>query len=179
MERIDRHDAGPNISVEETAGTTTGVNRGEDVVHNDEPNVFDAFEDDEEAIDSSFHTHYAVRPNASAPKSKKHTRTPPFFPHHRLSNQTQAAPKITPSLRHPGHHIRSSDIHGMRVDRYLQTRQGESSFRGKLRVLMSVLWTSFDEVGFILFYSRFFFQNLTLHFIEDALQRHWNKYCPK
>ena len=106
LEKVDSHDAGPDISAEETVTTTTaGVNGGEDIVHSDKPNTSDAStsEEDDESVDSSFHTHCALHHNASTQKAEAHAR--PFSPHHHLSDQTQAASKITPSLHHQGLHI--------------------------------------------------------------------------
>ena len=53
------------------------------------------------------------------PKPQKHTCALPYPPHHCFSNQTQVAPKLTPSLPHSGRRVGSSDIHVVSVDRYL------------------------------------------------------------
>jgi hypothetical protein len=63
MEKVDSRDAGPHFSVE----AATGVNRGDDVVRNEERDVSEASEDDDDkSVDSSLHTHYALHPNTSA-----------------------------------------------------------------------------------------------------------------
>ena len=84
LEKVDRRDGGPNVNVEETAGTTTHVN-GE---------------------------HFR-------PKSRS-ARALPLFLDHRLSSQTQAVPKLIPSLRHRGRRVRSSDTHVMCAGKYLR-----------------------------------------------------------
>ena len=43
---------------------------------------------------------------------------------------------------------------------------------------MSVLWTSFDEVGLFYFIGHSSMNSLVF-FRQDALQRHWDKYCGK
>ena len=73
VEKSDRRDAGPDISVKETAGTTTSVNGGEDIVPNDKPDVSDVFEDDDESLDSSFHLSHSLR--RSPQNAEAHARS--------------------------------------------------------------------------------------------------------
>ena len=72
-ENIDHHDGRLDVSIEERTGTTTCVNGGEDVIHNDKPDISDTSEeDDAKSIDSSFHTHFTLHPNTSVQKAEAH-----------------------------------------------------------------------------------------------------------
>jgi hypothetical protein len=81
VEKVDTRDVGPDVSVKETAmtaTTTTGVNGGEDVTRHDERDISDASaseDDDDESVDSSLHTHYALHPNTSAQNSEARARS--------------------------------------------------------------------------------------------------------
>ena len=80
VEKVNGRDVGPEVRVEETATTATtatGVNGDRDVTRNDERDVSDASasEDDDESVDDSLHTHYALHANTSAQNSEAHARS--------------------------------------------------------------------------------------------------------
>ena len=81
VEKVDARDTGPDVSVEEMATTTNtrmSVNGGENVARNEERDASDASateEDDDESVDSTLHTHYALHPNASSQNAEAHARS--------------------------------------------------------------------------------------------------------
>ena len=77
VENVDCRDGGQDISIEERTGMMTCVNGGEDVIHNDKPDISDTSEeDDAKSIDSSFYTHFALHPNTSIQKAEAHRPFP-------------------------------------------------------------------------------------------------------
>jgi len=115
VEKVDGHTVVVDVSIEGTV-TTTGANGGKDVVRNDGCDPFP------KTTMASLSTpslipimHFTPMPPH---KIWKRTRAPPVFPDHRLSSQTQAAPKPTPSLYHPGRRVKSSDTRMMYAGRY-------------------------------------------------------------
>ena len=179
VEKVDSCDSWPDVSVEETpTPTTICVNGVDDIVRNDEPDVSDASEeDDNESIDSSFHTptSFTLTP---PPETQKRTCALPFPPHHRFSNQTQVAPKLTPSLRHAGRRVGSSDARVMYAGRYLR---GVGRLDDTRRVAIQKETQggdvhSFDEVGLFYLTDPFLHELMPVR-RPDALQQHWDKYC--
>ena len=105
-EKVDAGNAGPDVSVEETAMATGG----EDSTHNDECNVSDASatEDDaDESADSSLCTHYALQFNPSVQNAEAQARSS-LLPGPSSLQPVPDDSKPTPPY-HPGRRIKMSD----------------------------------------------------------------------